>query len=167
MQRYYKPRAKYPLYRAPRLHYNPVNVFFQSTAASGSLTLVPAVDTPGVRKLIHTRICVTPKYDTVVTADYTLLALLVYVPQGTSVGSIQTGPSTSSGSAEAGQVYEPANNVLGWMLLSEKRDGWLTQKFPKNLNRGDSVQVLYQLTATNGTEQDVTCWMATYTIAYN
>ncbi len=98
--------------------------------STSSIDVVPAVTFQGMRKVKHMEV----SFSNTSTTDSSVYWALVYVPQGTTAGSLQTGTTS---------LYEPNQFVIEAGVLDFSGGPLrIRSRLSRNLNSGDSIALL-------------------------
>lgn len=144
---------------------------YQWTSAANttkSITMVPAVQTLGVRKVKNFTLSITqsPTYDSSGTTakSSNFIYAIVYCPEGMEPQQLNLGSLTAASS-----LYEPNQNVIAsGVCSSDSGQLRLSNRMSRNLNSGDRIYLLFRPTTSTGTANDFTNISAVlnYAIAY-
>ena len=140
MRRYYR-RTYYRPY-TKKTKYSRENKSFsfevENANVTGNAAIVPATDLEGMRKIKHITISLTS------STDAPFRYAIVYVPQGTTVGTINQGTSALS-------LYEPNQFVMSCGTIDPDAGPIrIYSPLARNLNSGDAIYLLVRST-TGGT----------------
>lgn len=169
MPRRYRRRRYYPIQRSIKsVRYSAENYdsFYSvnlQTDTQYNIPFVYATELGGMRKAKN----FTLNFDT--TSEIPFLFALVYLPQGTTINTLNLVGENASHNPQAGSLYEPNQNVI----LSGTFGGPGTShskyfsRLARNLNSGDAILLIYRPVATT-TEATFVSVIATlsFAIAY-
>lgn len=150
------PRRYYRRYRRAKRKYSveqrPLN-FALTPSSTTAVVIVPPSATEGMRKVKNITVNIIPQSDDV----FALWWALVYVPEGTSAGSLNLTSPT-------GSLYEPNQFVMN-CGISDPNAGPIRFFTPlaRNLNSGDSIYLVVSDGSAGATQVRGT---ARYAIAY-
>jgi hypothetical protein len=150
------PRRYYRRYRRAKRKYSveqhPVHIVL-STSTTSALQVVAPSATEGMRKVKNVTVNLVPQND----INFPVFWALVYVPEGTQPGALNTSSSISS-------LYEPNQFVMNCGIV-DATAGPIRFFTPlaRNLNSGDAI---YLLLTSSTTETPLLIGTTRYAIAY-
>ena len=119
-----------------------------TTPGQNGIVVVPPTTIQGMRKVKHISISLAHPAATAQAAPTSIFWALVYVPQGTGIGTLNI---NQSGIGPASDFYEPNQYVMNCGVADfEAGPVRISSPLSRNLNSGDQIALILANPATSG-----------------